>query len=185
MTASWAQALLHANLAANALLLAGAVWCIAFPDRRLYPMTSRTGWYYAMWALFGLVFVSNPVFVVLDWNTGLLTSGLRFWLAGPLVLLGAGLVCWGMATLGARRTSGLAETLIAEGPYLLSRNPQYVGDFLLFLGVAVFANSAAVAVTHLLTALVLLVAPFAEEPWLEGEYGEAYVAYRATAPRYL
>ena len=28
-------------------------------------------WYVLLWALFGFIFVSNPVFVVLDWNTGL------------------------------------------------------------------------------------------------------------------
>lgn len=46
-------------------------------------------------------------------------------------------------------------------------------------------NGGVVAVTHLLTALVLLLAPFAEEPWLEEQYGEAYLAYRRTMPRYL
>jgi protein-S-isoprenylcysteine O-methyltransferase Ste14 len=40
-------------------------------------------------------------------------------------------------------------------------------------------------VTHLLTALVLLVAPLAEEPWLEEQYGQAYLGYRRTTPRYL
>jgi len=185
VNASWAQTLLYANLLAHAVLLAGALWCIAFPARRIYPMTKPDGWYYAMWVLFGFIFVSNPAFVFLDWNTGVWTSGLRFWLAGPLVALGGGLVCWGIATLGSKRTSGLAEGLIAEGPYLLTRNPQYVGDFLLFVGVVVFSNSGVVAVTHLLTALVLLLAPFAEEPWLEGQYGDAYLRYRTKVPRYL
>jgi protein-S-isoprenylcysteine O-methyltransferase Ste14 len=185
MSSSWAQLLLYANLVGHMVLFAGVVWCIAFPSRRIYPMARRDGWWVAMWALFGLVFFSNPVFVVLDWNTGLWPSPLRFWLAGPLISSGTGLVLWGMATLGARRTSGLPEALVAEGPYLLTRNPQYVGDFLLFVGVAIFANSGVVAVTHLLTALVLLLAPFAEEPWLESEYGEAYLAYRQRVPRYV
>lgn len=185
MDASWAHALVHANLLSNAVLLAGALWCIAFPSRRIYPMRAPDVWYHGMWLLFGFIFASNTAFVFLDWNTGLWTSGLRFWLAGPLVVLGGGLVCWGMATLGARRTSGLAEGLVAEGPYLLTRNPQYVGDLLLFVGIVVLANSQVVAVTHLFTAIVLLLAPFAEEPWLEGQYGEAYVGYRKTVPRYL
>lgn len=185
MDTAWAQALLYANLGANAGLLLGAIWCISFPSRRIYPMARRDGWYFAMWALFGFVFFTNPTFVFLDWNSGIWTSSLRFWLGGPLLFLGGGLVLWGMATLGARRTSGLPEGLVAEGPYLLTRNPQYVGDFLLFSGVAVLANSEAVMVTHLLTALVLLIAPFAEEPWLESEYGDPYVAYRQTVPRYL
>lgn len=185
MNAGWARALLYANLASHAALLLGALWCIAFPARRIYPMTSPTAWYYLMWALFGFIFLSNPVFVVVDWNTGLWPSALRFWLALPVALLGAALVTWGMVTLGAKKTSGLADELVARGPYLVTRNPQYVGDFFLFVGVALFANSGVVAVTHLLTALVLLLAPLAEEPWLEDQYGEAYVAYRQTVPRYL
>ncbi len=185
MDAGWARILLFLNLVANTALFAGAVWCIAFPSRRIYPMARRNGWWFTMWALFGLVFLTNPVFVVLDWNTGIWTSPLRFWLAGPLLFSGAALVGWGMTTLGSNRTSGLPEGLLAEGPYLLTRNPQYVGDLLLFVGVAVFANSGAVAVTHLLTAFVLLLGPFAEEPWLEGEYGEPYLAYRRGVPRYL
>lgn len=185
MNAPWARLLLHANLLAHMALLSGAVWSIAFPRRRIYPMPRPDVWYYAMWGLFGFIFASNPLFVVLDWNAGLFTSALRFWLAIPLALLGAALVTWGIATLGARRTSGLPQGLVAQGPYLLTRNPQYVGDLLLFAGIALLANSGVVAVTHLLTAGVLLLAPFAEEPWLENEYGTAYVAYRQRVPRYL
>ena len=185
MDASWAAALLYANLASHTILLAGALWCIAFPARRIYPMTSPDIWYYAMWALFGFVFLTNPLFVFTDWNSGLWTSPIRFWLAGPLIILGGGLVSWGMATLGSKRTSGLVDGLIAEGPYLFTRNPQYVGDLLLFVGVIVFSNSAVVAVTHLFTALVLLVGPIIEEPWLEEHYGDAYVGYRKNVPRYL
>lgn len=185
MNAGWAQLLLYANLISNTVLLVGALWCIALPSRRIYPMVRPNGWYYLMWALFGFIFFSNPVFVVLDWNSGSWPSALRFWLAVPVASLGGALVTWGIVTLGARKTSGLAEEFIARGPYLVTRNPQYVGDFLLFAGVAIFANSGVVAVTHLLTALVLLLAPFAEEPWLEEQYGEPYVAYRRTVPRYL
>lgn len=185
MDAAWARFLLHANLLAQVALLAGALWCIAVPSRRIYPMTSPNGWYYLMWGLFGFIFLSNAAFVVLDWNTGLWPSSLRFWLALPVALLGAALVSWGIATLGAKRTSGLADELLARGPYLVTRNPQYVGDALLFGGVALLANSEVVLVTHLLTALVLLLAPLAEEPWLEEQYGQAYVEYRRSVPRYL
>lgn len=185
MDASWARILLAANLLAHVALFAGALWSIAFPSRRIYPMTEPDRWYTALWTLFGYIFASNLAFVFLDWSSGPWTSGLRFWLAGPLVVLGGGLVSWGIATLGVRRTSALPEGLVEEGPYLVTRNPQYVGDFLLFVGVAVLANSQVVWVTHLLTALVLLLAPFAEEPWLEHQYGEPYVRYRQRVPRYL
>ena len=185
MDATWAQLLLYSNLLAHAALLVGVVWCIAFPARRVYPMAERDAWYFATWTLFGFVFFSNPVLVVLDWSSGLWPGALRYWLAAPLVLVGGGLVSWGIHTLGTRRTSGLPEALVAQGPYLLTRNPQYVGDALLLIGVSIAANSEIVLVTHLLTALVLLLAPFAEEPWLEGQYGDAYVRYRGGVPRYL
>jgi len=185
MNTGWARILLHANLLSQVVLLAGTLWCIAFPARRIYPMARPNAWYWLMWALFWFIFVSNPAFVVLDWNSGLWSSGLRFWLALPVALLGAALVTWGLVTLGARKTSGLPDELVARGPYLITRNPQYVGDALLFVGVAILANSGIVLVTHVLTALVLLLAPFAEEPWLEEQYGEAYVAYKRTVPRYL
>lgn len=185
MDAPWARLLLYANLVGHAVLFAGVLWCIAFPSRRIYPMARRDHWYTALWVLFGFIFFSNPVFALLDWNSGLWASSLRFWLAIPLIVSGGGLVTWGIVTLGSRRTSGLPQGLVAEGPYLLTRNPQYLGDLFLFVGVVVFANSAVVTVTHLLTAFVLLLAPFAEEPWLETQYGEPYRAYRRKVPRYL
>jgi protein-S-isoprenylcysteine O-methyltransferase Ste14 len=148
-------------------------------------MKTADVWYVVMWLLFGFIFFSNFVFLLVDWSSGPWSGGLRFWLAGPLVCVGGGLVLWGMSLLGARRTSGLPEGLVAEGPYLLTRNPQYVGDLLLFVGVAIAANSAVVMVTQLLTAFVLLLAPFAEEPWLEEQYGDDYRRYRREVPRYL
>ncbi len=33
--------------------------------------------------------------------------------------------------------------------------------------------------------VILIMAPFAEEPWLEETYGEAYRRYRARTPRFL
>jgi len=185
MDATWARLLLLANLTANTALFAGTLWCIAFPARRVYPMARPDVWYWAMWAGFSLVLLSNPVFVVLDWNSGAFGSPLRFWLAGPLVAVGSLLVVAGVRVLGARRTSGLPQGLVDAGVYRLSRNPQYVGDAVLFAGVALCANSGVVAVTHLLTACVLLLAPFAEEPWLEAQYGDAYTTYRQRVPRYL
>ena len=102
-----------------------------------------------------------------------------------MCVLGVGFLLWGIGTLGVQATSGLRDRFVARGPYLLSRNPQYVGDFLIFAGVTVLANSEVVLVTHVLTSLVFVLAPLAEEPWLEGEYGEAYAEYRREVPRFL
>jgi len=179
------NALVSANLLAQALLFFGAVWCIAFPTRRIYPMAGKNGWYYAMWALFYFVLLTNPIFVVLDWNTGVWASPLRYWVAAPLALTGALLFGAGFTSLGMRNTSGLRDGFVARGPYLLTRNPQYLGDILMFAGVTIAANSGVVLVTHALISLTFVLAPFAEEPWLDAQYGEAYVAYRHDVPRFL
>ena len=92
MSVTWDQALFYANLAAQGLLLLGAVWCIAFPKRRLYPMTKKGPVYYAMWLLFYFAFLSNPVLAIADWNTGPWTSEWRFVIGGPLVVLGGAFV---------------------------------------------------------------------------------------------
>ena len=40
-------------------------------------------------------------------------------------------------------------------------------------------------IAHLLLALVFVVAPLTEEPWLEEQYGDAYREYRKRVPRFL
>ena len=87
--------------------------------------------------------------------------------------------------MGVKNTSALKEGFVSTGPYRFSRNPQYVGDFFIFAGISIIANSELVLVTHMLTSLVFLVAPLAEEPWLEEQYGEQYISYRRDVTRFL
>lgn len=174
-----------ANVGAQLILLLGAVWCIAVPERRVYPMTQRSGWLYVMWALFYFAFASNFALVILDWNTGLWPGWHRFLLGGPLAALGGGLVTWGIVTLGTTNTSGVKDGFVRAGPYAFTRNPQYLGDVFLFTGVSIIANSEFVLVTHMLTALIFLITPIAEEPWLVEQYGEEYTRYRSEVARFF
>ena len=185
MNIGWIVPLFYANVLVNGVLLLGTIWSIALPERRVYPMRAKGASFYSMWLLWDFVILSNVALVVLDWNTGPLSPELRFLTGGPIVVLGAAFLIWGIATLGITNTSGLRHGFIARGPYTISRNPQYVGDFFLFAGIVVVANSEVVLITHVLTSLVLLLAPFAEEPWLEGEYGDEYIAYRRDVSRFL
>jgi protein-S-isoprenylcysteine O-methyltransferase Ste14 len=90
-----------------------------------------------------------------------------------------------MFTLGIKNTSGLKDGFVNTGPYRYTRNPQYVGDTILFTGMILVSNSFYVAITHLLTILVFLLTPLTEERWLENQYGEDYLEYKRTAPRFL
>ena len=148
-------------------------------------MKSKNVWFYAMWLLFYFVLLSHPALVVLDWNSGPWTSPMRFILAGPVFAVGVAFLVTGMATLGLKNTSGIRDGFVARGPYRFTRNPQYVGDAFIFTSVSIVANSELVLVTHLLTVLVFVLAPLAEEPWLVEQYGEKYADYRREVPRFL
>jgi len=107
------------------------------------------------------------------------------------VALGLGLYAWCLAFhfkgyRSAVRISLSPPHLVTAGPYWFSRNPMYVSGLFVWLGWAVFYGSPAV-----LAALVFLWSVFAlrvipgEERLLEGQFGDAYRAYKRTVPRWL
>ena len=62
-------------------------------------------------------------------------------------------------------TSGLKSGFVSSGPYRFTRNPQYVGDIILFVGVSITANSrCSFWITHALLILAFVIAPVAENP---------------------
>ena len=166
--------------------LAGAVWSAAVPERRIWPPPGRRSWqYFLTWAGFYAVCGINLLLLLMHWNSWVFQSPLRFVVGIPLALLGGMLAAWGMVTVGWKNTSGLKGGFVSDGPYRFTRNPQYVGDIVFFIGVGVIANSVFLWIAHLLLALVFVVAPLTEEPWLEGQYGDAYREYRRRVPRFL
>ncbi len=168
------------------VLLVGTVWSVAFPDKRIWPPPQKHSWQHMLtWACFYSVFALNTVLFVLDWNSWIFSNQLRIIVGVPLALIGGLLVGWGVATLGVRNTSGLKERFVSSGPYRFTRNPQYLGDMILFFGLSVIANSLFLWVTHALLILVFAAAPLAEEPWLEDQYGDAYKEYRRGTSRFL
>ena len=70
-------------------------------------------------------------------------------------------------------------------PYRFTRNPQYRGDNVFFLGLSIIANSELLWVTHMLLALVFIITPLSEEVWLKEQYGDAYERYRRNTPQFL
>ena len=166
--------------------LAGAVWSAAVPARRIWPPPGRRSWqYFLTWAGFCAVCGINLLLLLVHWNSWVFQSPLRFVVGIPLALLGGMLAVWGVVTVGWKNTSGLKGGFVSDGPYRFTRNPQYVGDIVFFIGVGVIANSVFLWIAHLLLALVFVVALLTEEPWLEEQYGNAYREYRRRVPRFL
>ena len=180
------QVLFTIDLIVLSALLGGAFWSVAFPNRRIWPPPRACSWQHVLtWTCFCTVFALNSTILVLDWNSWILTSGTRFIVGVPLAVAGGVLVTWGVVALGVRNTSGLKVGLVFSGPYRVTRNPQYLGDILLFLGLSVIVNSLFLWIAHGLLSIVFLIAPMAEEPWLEKEYGDAYRKYKRRTARFL
>jgi protein-S-isoprenylcysteine O-methyltransferase Ste14 len=168
------------------VLLMGALWSVAIPSKRIWPPPGRRSWQYRLtWASFYLVFAINTVLFFLDWNTWVLKNTMRFIIGIPLAIIGVLLVSWGIAALGARNTSGIKDGFVMSGPYTFTRNPQYLGDMVLFLGLSIVANSLNLWIVHILLIMVFTITPLAEKPWLEEKYGQDYRQYKIETSRFL
>ncbi len=169
------------------VLLAGSLlMTLGVPSLRIWPPPGRRSWQYRFtWTLTGISFLGVLLVGVLDWNSFWFSHWSRFLIGATMIIFGTGFALWGVRTLSARASPGLGGELVTGGPYRHSRNPQYVGDIALLIGYAVLANSRLGWVTALLGSLWFLLAPYAEEPWLEERHGQAYAEYVGRVPRFL
>jgi protein-S-isoprenylcysteine O-methyltransferase Ste14 len=76
--------------------------------------------------------------------------------------------------------------LLVRGPYQFTRNPMYLSGIAIWLGWLIFYGSVAVLVglVVLWGSVTLLLVP-SEERALEARFGEAYLRYKHTVPRWV
>ncbi len=102
----------------------------------------------------------------------------------------AGLVwCFRMHFVGARGSfeiEGTQNYLVVRGPYQFTRNPMYLCGLLIWLGWIIFYGSVAVlaGTVGIWGSVAGLVVPW-EERKLEARFGEAYLRYKNSVPRWL
>jgi protein-S-isoprenylcysteine O-methyltransferase Ste14 len=76
--------------------------------------------------------------------------------------------------------------LMMRGPYRLTRNPMYVAELGLWLGWAIFFGSLLVVIGLLvLWSVVALIILPREERSLETAFGQTYLQYKSTVPRWF
>lgn len=75
--------------------------------------------------------------------------------------------------------------LMTGGPYALSRNPMYVGELALWLGLAVLYGSPAVLAGFVVWVAVMRRLAVREEVGLEVAYGDLYRRYKTHVPRWI
>jgi protein-S-isoprenylcysteine O-methyltransferase Ste14 len=178
--------LFYINIFDLFILMLGLLWSVFKPDQRIWPPPGKSSWQYILtWILFYLAFGLNTLLIILDWNNWIFPNPLRFLLGIPLILIGGSLLIWGIHHLGLQNTSGTVDGFIKTGPYRFTRNPQYLGDMILFLGLSIITNSVYLWITHILLILVLLITPLAEEECLRKQYGDDYLNYLEGTSRFL
>ncbi len=107
------------------------------------------------------------------------------------VTVAAALLIWilllGIAQTPGRVKLGLTPSfLMMRGPYRLTRNPMYVAELGLWFGWALFFGSPGVFIgCVLLLSIVNFVILPREERGLEAAFGQAYLQYKNTVPRWL
>jgi|Deesub1362A_J573_1020465.scaffolds.fasta_scaffold00008_182 protein-S-isoprenylcysteine O-methyltransferase Ste14 len=175
-----------ATLSMEVILLILILISIFYPSHRVWPPPRGWSWQFiAVWSLTIAVITGGGLLAILDYNTFIIRHWIRFPIGVILFMGGNALAFWGVKTLGAHASSGLRHRLVTTGPYRFTRNPQYIGDILIFLGVILLSNSFYATIICTFGILLILLMPFAEEPWLREVYGEEYIEYCRRVPRYL
>ncbi len=116
-------------------------------------------------------------------------------LAARVIGLGFGVVgvfvmAWALWTLHTHKTNILpnkaADKLITVGPYSRFRNPIYLGDALIILGLAELTHNLwFVIFSAVFVALVTWLAILPEEQHLEHKFGDAYRDYVKRSRRWI
>ena len=97
-----------------------------------------------------------------------------------LIVIGESWRLWGVATAGTvtRRRSRDVQTLVTHGPFALSRNPLYNGNYFLWMGfVALSGVWWFIPVATALFAIEYYYIVRYEEGVLESIFGEEYLAF--------
>lgn len=131
--------------------------------------------------LYPLIVLSALELEILEGRSAII----QFAVGGALLLIGFGLAFRITLGMGWHNAFGEKRGLKTTGWFAWSRNPIYVVTWVGLIGWALIANSLFVSILLSAWALLYLLAPFVEEPWLEEQYGEEYVAYKAKTPRFF
>lgn len=179
-------ALLAVGLLVAVGTLAAIVWSIYLPEQRIWPpnhYTKRTP--FLVWTPTFVLFGAIVAVGILQWGQWTWPVWLRFGVGVPLIALGNLCVWFEVAKFGVAKTGGAGGSLRTSGLYRYSRNPQYVADCLMLTGWILLSASSGATLLAVAGIVVLLAAPFAEEPWLIERYGQQYRDYQKAVRRYL
>jgi protein-S-isoprenylcysteine O-methyltransferase Ste14 len=176
----------YLNLLVHYTVLGLVLWSIFFPSTRIWPPLSKHSWHYKIyWYLFYSGVILDIVLMVQKYNIWIIPNEIRYFIGVPLIVIGTYIVSYGIYTLGIKNTYGLEDGFTDKIPYKYTRNPQYLGDIVLLIGLILFINSLSLTVLFILEIIIFLIMPFSEEIWLEEKYGNQYIEYKNKTSRFI
>jgi protein-S-isoprenylcysteine O-methyltransferase Ste14 len=115
---------------------------------------------------------------------------LATWLGVALIVLAGVLAVSAFAQFWRKHTSPMpfkpTTAIIQSGPFRISRNPLYLSLTLLYLGIALFKNTAwPVLLLPLVLVVVYRGVILREERYLEQKFGDEYVSYKSRVRRWI
>lgn len=122
----------------------------------------------------------------LAWDDGAVSTYAGWALLG----IGLSLFAWTLWTFYRHRTTvnpyGSATSLCTDGPFRFSRNPIYLGDWLIVVGISLLLNTLwPLAFAPFIWAIVRYGVIRHEETYLETKFGEAYRDYKSRVRRWI
>ncbi|MDP1572783.1 MAG: isoprenylcysteine carboxylmethyltransferase family protein [Pseudomonadota bacterium] len=125
-------------------------------------------------------------FLPLSWDWGTATQPLGWLLVG----VGLALFAWTLITFSRHRTTvnpyKAASSLCTGGPFRVSRNPIYLGDWLILAGVSLLLNTVwPLAFAPLIWVMLRFGVIRHEEAHLEAKFGVAYRDYKNRVRRWI
>jgi protein-S-isoprenylcysteine O-methyltransferase Ste14 len=110
--------------------------------------------------------------------------------AGSLILIGLALGAAGIRDFSRARTPvptiQPTRTLVTTGIHGWTRNPIYLGMFLLYVGIGIAAHSSSILILTLPLAIVIRYGVVSrEEAYLEQRFGDTYRDYKARVRRWV
>ena len=155
------------------------------------PLQRLTGWTFR--AAFAGAVLWPPVRLWtgrLPWDPVIMPQGVVVALSGHLlVAVGSAIALVSQYHMGAAWRIGTAEGehggLVQTGPFAISRNPVFLGQIILFVGLFVaFPDLVQLLIASALIAAIMLQVRI-EERVLARAYREAYAGYAARVPRWI
>lgn len=166
------------SLAASAAWL--AILTASLCGTAIWP--PRTGsWLAALWAwgLTILIYVGLIRSGAADWNALGWPAWFRWGVGGAaLTLVSFWIQGRGIADLGLKGTSGWDVGLVRSGAYARRRHPQYLGQAVSLVGLALLAASPLALIAGAVGAVALVWASVVEDRVLARRHGDAHAAYR-------